>query len=188
MRRRLLLAGLAALLVLAVVVAVPLLLEPVDRGGPGSGNDPLDDVVVVEDLPATHTSEDVGYEHRPPLGGPHADRWLACGVYDRPVREENAVHSLEHGTVWVTHGPDLTPDLVAALTAVLPDEHIVSPHPSVEAPLVVTVWGRQLALDGIDDPRLAPFLEEYGDGGTAPEPMASCRGGVRRFEEETVDV
>jgi hypothetical protein len=43
---------------------------------------------------------------------------------------------------------------------------------------VVTVWGAQLRLTGPGDPRLARFLEELGDGGTAPEAMASCEGGV----------
>ena len=43
---------------------------------------------------------------------------------------------------------------------------------------VVTVWGTQLQLDGADDRRLGLFLEEYGDGHTAPEFGASCRGGT----------
>jgi hypothetical protein len=45
--------------------------------------------------------------------------------------------------------------------------------------VVVTVWGRQLALVGADDPRLPLFLHRYGGGETAPEPFASCAGGVR---------
>jgi hypothetical protein len=45
--------------------------------------------------------------------------------------------------------------------------------------VVVTVWGRQLALTGADDPRLGMFVAAFGDGHTAPEPFASCAGGVR---------
>lgn len=178
----------ATLVVVAGLAAVPMVLAPVGDDPVDDTADPLADVVVVGALSNDHTAEDVDYEHEPPLGGPHADRWLQCGVYDRPVREENAVHALEHGTVWVTHQPGLTPDLVAALTAVLPEDFIISPHPAVGSPLVVTVWGRQLELDGVDDPRLAAFLAEYGDGGTAPEPMASCEGGVRRFEQASFEV
>ena len=42
----------------------------------------------------------------------------------------------------------------------------------------MTVWGRQLRLTGADDPRLPLFLAAFGDGHTAPEPFASCAGGV----------
>ena len=57
---------------------------------------------------------------------------------------------------------------------------ILWPYDDLPAPVVVTVWDRQLHLEGADDPRLALFLEEYGDSHTAPEPMASCEGGVCR--------
>ena len=44
---------------------------------------------------------------------------------------------------------------------------------------MITVWGRQLDLRSPGDDRLQLFLDEYGDGHTAPEPMASCEGGER---------
>jgi len=86
----------------------------------------------------------------------------------------------------VTHRPDLDEADVNALAATLPEEGILSPYPGQEAPVVVTVWGRQLALTGADDPRLRLFLERYGDGHTSPEPFASCEGGVRRGESDAV--
>jgi len=52
--------------------------------------------------------------------------WLACGVYDEAVRDENAVHDLEHGTVWITHDPGLPADDVERLAAELPDNGIMS--------------------------------------------------------------
>lgn len=125
-----------------------------------------------------HTEGDVDYPHTPPAGGAHAPVWLACGVYDVPVREENAVHDLEHGTVWITHAPDLPERELAQLAEQLPDNGIMSPREDLSSPVVVTVWGAQLALEGADDERLGLFLEEYGDGHTAPEPFASCEGGV----------
>ena len=54
----------------------------------------------------------------------------------------------------------------------------MSPYDDQDAPVVVTVWERQLALDGPDDPRLALFVEEFGDGHTSPEPLVTCAGGV----------
>ena len=125
-----------------------------------------------------HTTEDVAYPQDPPAGGAHAPIWLDCGVYDEPVREENAVHDLEHGSVWITHDPGLAADDVEALAAQLPDNGIMSPREDLPSPVVVTVWGAQLRLDGADDERLRLFLEEYGDGHTAPEFGVTCRGGT----------
>ena len=143
----------------------------------------LSAVRMVDDLPTTHVDDPVDYATQPPAGGPHFDRWLACGAYDRPVRNENAVHGLEHGVVWITYDPSLPDAEVARLAEQLPDEGYLSPYPGLPAPVVVTVWGRQLELGGADDARLPLFLRELGDGGTAPEPLASCRGGTEAYAE-----
>ena len=125
-----------------------------------------------------HTDDDVDYPQTPPAGGPHAPVWLDCGVYDEPVRDENAVHDLEHGTVWITHDPSLSGRDLEELAEQLPDNGIMSPREDLPSPVVVTVWGAQLALDGARDPRLRLFLEEYGDGHTAPEFGVTCTGGT----------
>ena len=161
---------LAALIVTAAAVVPRLLAEPVDRT--------LDQVRVYDDLPTTHVDGDVDYEQDPPVGGQHADRWLDCGVYETQVRAENVVHDLEHGTVLVTYRPDTSTADVERLEALLPDNGILSPWDGQDAPVVVTVWGRQLALTGADDPRLPLFIDTFGAGETAPEPFASCAGGV----------
>ena len=54
----------------------------------------------------------------------------------------------------------------------------MSPREGLPSPVVVTVWGAQLRLDSADDRRLGLFLEEYGDGHTAPEFGVSCEGGT----------
>src|SRR5262245_66498261 len=55
----------------------------------------------------THTTEDVTYPENPPAGGPHNPVWQNCGYYSEPIQDENGVHSLEHGAVWITYAPDL---------------------------------------------------------------------------------
>jgi hypothetical protein len=176
----LIVAAVFALMLIALVVTLPLV---ADRWRDAAFGEPptLDAVETVADLELTHTDEDVDYPHSPPVGGPHDEVWLACGEYDEPVRDENAVHALEHGTVWITYEPGLSSDDVAELEDRLPAEGILSPYPGQEAPVEVTVWGAQLELEGVDDERLGLFLAEYGDGHTSPEPMASCEGGQRVF-------
>jgi hypothetical protein len=177
-RLPLVLASVAAALVLAGAIVAPL----VDRMVRGDEQEQRAlDLSLVETWEITdraHTTGDVTYAQDPPAGGAHAPIWLACGVYDEPVREENAVHDLEHGTVWITHDPGLSTADVEALADQLPDNGIMSPREGLPSPVVVTVWGAQLRLDGADDERLGLFLEEYGDGHTAPEFGVSCQGGT----------
>ena len=172
------LASLSAALVLGAALAAPL----VDRAirGDEQARRALDLSLVEawEITDRSHTTGDVTYPQEPPAGGAHAPSWLACGVYDEPVRDENAVHDLEHGSVWITHDPGLSADDVEELAAQLPDNGIMSPREDLPSPVVVTVWGAQLQLDGADDARLGLFLEEYGDGHTAPELGVTCHGGT----------
>ncbi|KRE96077.1 hypothetical protein ASG76_03250 [Nocardioides sp. Soil774] len=177
-RLPLVLATVAAVLVMGAALAAPLV-DRVIRGGE-TAQRVLDlSAVRTFDVPdRSHTTLDVLYPQSPPVGGSHAPIWLDCGVYDEPVRDENAVHDLEHGAVWITHDPDLAADDVEQLAAQLPDNGIMSPYAGLDAPVVVTVWGVQLGLDGPDDERLGLFLEEYGDGHTAPEFGVTCQGGT----------
>jgi hypothetical protein len=177
-RLPLLLATVGAAVVLGAALVAPLV-DQVLRGDEEAQR--ALDLSLVETWEITnraHTTEDVAYPQDPPAGGAHAPIWLECGVYDEPVREENAVHDLEHGSVWITHDPGLSADDVEALAAQLPDNGIMSPREDLPSPVVVTVWGAQLRLDGADDERLRLFLEEYGDGHTAPEFGVTCRGGT----------
>ena len=94
------------------------------------------------------------------------------------------VHALEHGTVWITYDDSVSDDDVETMAAALPPKGVLSPYADQQAPVVVTVWDTQLALTGADDPRLEEFIARYGDGGTSPEPFASCEGGVEQFETQ----
>jgi hypothetical protein len=186
-------AAIAAVVVLALAIGIPVALRSDDDPGHEAGAGPstaatadgsseppldLDAVQVYDDLANDHTADDVDYEQVPPVGGPHDPVWLDCGVYDVPVRDENAVHDLEHGATWLTYDPSLGADEIASMVAQLPQNSIASPYEGLPSPVVVTVWGRQLQLTGPDDPRLRLFVETFGDGHTSPEPFASCAGGI----------
>lgn len=175
----LVLALVGAALVIALAVTLPVAVRHLRAAQTAEEAASLAAVREYDDLSTAHTPADVDYPQSPPVGGPHAPVWLECGAYDEPVRDEAAVHDLEHGTVWITYDPDLDPDDVAALEDALPNNGILSPYAGLDAPVVVTVWGRQLELDGAHDPRLGLFVRTFGGGATAPEPSASCAGGVR---------
>jgi hypothetical protein len=148
-----------------------------------SGSAALNDVKTYDVGPAgQHTSGDVDYEQSPPVGGEHNPVWQNCGYYDKPVRDENAVHSLEHGAVWITYSPDLPQDQIADLKNIAEARSyiLVSPYPDLpsETPVVASAWGKQEGLDGAKDPDLESFIQAYRQGPQTPEPGAVCTGGT----------
>ena len=139
----------------------------------------LDAVQEFDGLSANHVTEPVEYEQSPPVGGDHHPVWLNCGVYDVEVPANHAVHSLEHGAVWVTYDAALPQDQVDALVDSVPDTYmVVSPVEGLRAPVVASAWGVQLELDGVQDRRLEEFIRDYRQGPQTPEPGASCTGGT----------
>ena len=151
-------------------------------GDPAGVGLSLDGVEYLAVASREHTDQDLDYPTRPPAGGDHLGIWHNCGVYTVPLLDEAAVHSLEHGAVWVTYRPDLGAEAILGLTGELVDREklLVSPHPDQIPPVVVTAWARQLALDGPDDPRLKAFIGQFTDGDAAPEAGVTCQGGIGR--------
>ena len=127
-----------------------------------------------------HTEGSVDYALDPPVGGEHNFAWQNCGFYEQPVRNELAVHSLEHGAVWITYSPDLPQDEVERLhdLALSEDYVLVSPYPGLDSPVVASAWGKQLRLESAEDPALERFIGAYSQGPQTPEPGAACSGGI----------
>jgi hypothetical protein len=144
----------------------------------------IDGLIDFGSIMGIHVETPVDYEGTygmlPPAGGDHWAGWLNCGVYSEPQENERAVHSLEHGAVWVTYDPAVV-DAAAVdqLRASLPDTYIVlSPFPGLPTPVVASAWGYQVQLDGVDDPRLIPFVQVFWQSPDGPEPGAPCTGAI----------
>ena len=120
------------------------------------------------------------YDMSPPAGGAHFGGWLNCGVYSEPQENERAVHSMEHGAVWVTYDADeVSEEEVKTLQSKLPNTYVVlSPFEGLDAPVVASAWGAQVKLTGIDDERLEKFVEKYWRSAASPEPNGACTGAV----------
>jgi hypothetical protein len=133
-----------------------------------------------EEPKSRHTTKHVTYDHTPPAGGQHFPAWLRCGVYTEPVPNEFAVHSEEHGAVWLTFLPDASPDDIAKLAALAEGQPyvLVSPYPGQPGKFMASTWGAQLSVDTADDPRLRKFIDAYAGGGQGGEKGADCAQGL----------
>jgi hypothetical protein len=129
---------------------------------------------------AQHSTAPVKYTENPPVGGVHNPTWQNCGYYAKPLHNENAVHALEHGAIWITYQPDLPQDQVDKLKSLAESQSyiLVSPYPGIPTPVVASAWNRQLQLQSVDDPRLDQFVRRFRLSQEAPEPGAPCSGGT----------
>ena len=116
----------------------------------------------------------------PPAGGEHFNIWQNCGIYEEPIQTGNAIHSMEHGALWITYQPDLPSNEVAALENMVRSQTflLLSPYPGQRSPIVLTAWGLQLEVDSANDARIADFIERYRLGPQTPELGAACTQGV----------
>ncbi|HEU4349852.1 MAG TPA: DUF3105 domain-containing protein, partial [Actinoplanes sp.] len=97
------------------------------------------------------------YATNPPVGGDHNPRWENCNgdVYTEPIPKEHAVHSLEHGAVWVTYKQGLAADQVDKLKSKVEgqDYTLMSPIANLDKNVSLQAWGYQLKVDSADDGR-----------------------------------
>ncbi|NKR29209.1 DUF3105 domain-containing protein [Rhodococcus hoagii] len=151
-----------------------------------SNQDPSSSIdgVVKVDYPAgvhVESTQRVAYDQTPPFGGPHDSVWATCTgtVYADPIRTENAVHSLEHGAVWITYNPDTIDDAqrkqLEERASSRDGYMLMSPYPGLDSPISLQSWGHQLKVDSADDERIDQFIKALRLNRYAyPEVGASC--------------
>jgi hypothetical protein len=133
-------------------------------------------------LGRTHVQTKVNYPMNPPVGGNHAPEWMTCNgnVYTKAIPNGNAVHSLEHGAVWVTYNdkaPAADIKTLAGKVSKTPYT-LMSPDKTEAGTVMLSAWGHQLSVNTAADPRVDQFLTKYVQGAQTPEPGAACTNGL----------
>jgi hypothetical protein len=126
-----------------------------------------------------HLAGVLPYDASPPVGGNHSPVWADCSgtVYPSAIANENAVHALEHGAVWITYKPGLAKDQLAKLQGMVQgiDRMLISPYPGLKTNISLQSWGYQLFVDNASDSRIQQFVDTLRlNPKTTPENGASC--------------
>ncbi|GAA2033428.1 hypothetical protein GCM10009839_37260 [Catenulispora yoronensis] len=196
-RRRIAVVSGASVAVAAVVAGVIVIAQNHDSGGSKAASAAQGAAQAVPDTsPDTsgiaglnrftvskrnHVTTSVAYGQVPPVGGDHDPVWQNCNgqVYTKALRNENAVHAMEHGSVWVTYtaaAPEADVKALAAKVSQTPYT-LMSPYPGQPGAIMLTAWGKQLTVDSASDPRVDKFFAAFVQGPQTPEPGAVCTGG-----------
>ena len=133
-------------------------------------------------LTRQHVTTHVGYPNQatmPPVGGNHNPLPQSCQVYTQPIANEHAVHSLEHGAVWITYDPSSVSSTDVLSLKVLVDGNpyrLMSPYPGLKKPISLQAWGEQVFVDKASDSRVKRFLDLFTQGPQTPEQGVACTG------------
>ena len=126
-----------------------------------------------------HTNTAVDYETSPPVSGIHSPQAAACGVHGEQIPDETQVHSLEHGAVGLQYQPDLDPEEIERIEAIVGeyDSYVFSaPYEGASTPLVVSSWSRLMELEEVDEPAIRDYIDHFA--GNGPEEDQPCDNSV----------
>ena len=109
---------------------------------------------------ATHDD----YNSNPPTGGWHNAQAVQSGIYDKELPDEQIIHNLEHGHIWIAYKPDLPSEQVDALARIALDygsKIVMEPRAANDAPIALVAWQQLLKLNAVDEPQIKAFIDAY---------------------------
>lgn len=124
----------------------------------------------------------VTYNSNPPTSGPHYPVPAAVRFYDQELRDEQLVHNLEHGQVWISYKPGLSVEIINSLKGLAGGSVIVTLRSKNDTDIALAAWGRldkfNVGAGGLDKRRIKDFIARYQNNG--PENPSSFGGHLRQ--------
>lgn len=113
----------------------------------------------------------IPYNSNPPTSGPHYLQPAEWGVYQNELPDEQLVHNLEHGGIWISY-KDIDPDTLSKLEAIGKANRgsvIVTPRLANDSKITLASWTRLTKLDSYDETRILDFIK--ANKNKSPEPL-----------------
>lgn len=112
------------------------------------------------------------YNSNPPTSGWHWIQPADWGVYNKPLVDEQAVHNLEHGGIWISYkNIDIATEAsLGKIAKANSGSVIISPRDANDAKIVLASWTRLERLDSYDEAKILGFIK--ANKNKSPEPIA----------------
>jgi len=137
----------------------------------------------VEILGRNHIQEGIvfsGYNSNPPTSGDHYQNPAPARFYDKELPDEQLVHNLEHGHIWIAYKPGLPAEIVDGLKNFAGGNVVVTPRSKNDTDIALAAWSRldkfDIEANEIDKQRIRDFISRYQNRG--PESV-SAQGHLR---------
>ena len=124
------------------------------------------------------------YSSNPPSSGWHYGQTAQAGFYgvDETVPDENVIHNLEHGDIWIAYLPSVSEAARSELREFAAGKVIITPRETNDFDVALVAWGRvdsfNLEGGGVQGQRIEDFITRYANRG--PERVSAPIGGHRR--------
>lgn len=113
------------------------------------------------------------YNSNPPTSGWHYANPAPWGVQEKDLPDEQLVHNLEHGGIWISYQPALegaTVEKLRDLVRRYRSKVIMTPRAKNDTKIALAAWGRLDVFDIFDEKRIVAFVQAFKDQG--PEKVA----------------
>lgn len=143
---------------------------------PAAVSKPVEGTVDFEIVGRNHITQGTagsGYNSDPPSSGPHWPSPAKNGVHNEQVADQQAIHNLEHGHVWIAYRPDIDEGAKSGLKKIVEDDDwkvVMAPRAKNDTKIALVAWGRVLKIDEPDYQKVKDFIRTYRNRGPEKTP------------------
>jgi len=114
------------------------------------------------------------YNSNPPTSGWHYAQPAEWGVYQKELLDEQLIHNLEHGGIWISYKDvdNVTKTKLEAIGKKFSGSTVVIPRSANDAKIILASWGRLEKLESFDEARITDFIK--ANTNKSPEPLAGA--------------
>lgn len=152
-----------------------------DESKPGVGqpvavDKDVEGVVYVEVLDDKHLAQgekNPNFNSNPPTSGRHAPAPVKNGVYDKELTDEQFVHNLEHGYIWISYKKEIGDEAINKLKDIVTKDDwkvVMAPREANDSRIALSAWGRLLKMDSFDQAKVEDFIKTYRNRGPEKTP------------------
>jgi hypothetical protein len=120
------------------------------------------------------------YNSNPPTSGPHYGQTAQSGFREDSVPDQNIIHNLEHGDIWIAYHPRVSDDVKDVLKRFAGAKVIITPREANDTDIALASWGRldtfNVENNTVPERRIKDFITRYSNKG--PEQVLGASGGI----------
>jgi len=155
---------------------------PAPTPSPNNPSSPIGQEIPIEGREHVTEGTEVNYRNsNPPASGNHWPTPANWGFYTKPLPDEQLVHNLEHGGIWISYKDikgidEETGKKLEAIAEKYPQAVIITERPKNETKFAIASWGRLTKSDSFDQEYVEKFIN--ANVNNSPESLASLEGSI----------
>jgi len=112
------------------------------------------------------------YNSNPPTSGWHYSQPAEWGIHNSELSDEQVIHNLEHGGIWISY-KDIDDQTKIQLETIVKQNSksvVLSPRSANNSRIALASWGRIEKLESFDEAKIVAFIK--ANKNKSPEPIA----------------